>query len=106
MSSIRKTILVSIPLLLLPACDGYVPNPYVGFPYNNIRTAGTGVEYVRANMAAPKGPVLEPAKPAPAAVPAGPPQPAGPPAPIQETKDILDNIDQDAEKLFNQSQRK
>lgn len=108
MPSFRLAIALSIPVLLLSACEGYEPAPYLGFPYNNIRTAGTGVEYVRANMAKPKGPVLEAPKPAPAAPPpppaaAAPAQPAGP---VQETKDILENIDSDAEKLFNENQRK
>lgn len=109
MPSFRLAIALSIPVLLLSACEGYEPAPYVGFPYDNIRTAGTGVEYVRANMAKPKGPVLEAPKPAPAPAPqaAAPPPPAGPaPAPIQETKDILKNIDSDAEKMFNESQKK
>jgi hypothetical protein len=108
MPSFRLAIALSIPVLLLSACEGYEPAPYVGFPYDNIRTAGTGVEYVRANMAPSKGPVLQPAKPVPAPPPAAAPaQPAGPaPAPIQETKDILENIDSDAEKLFNENQRK
>src|SRR5262245_59521325 len=110
MPSYRLAIALSIPVLLLSACEGYEPAPYLGFPYNNIRPAGTGAEYVRANMAKPKGPVLEAPKPAPAAPPppaAAPAPPAGPaPAPIQETKDILENIDSDAEKLFNESQKK
>lgn len=108
MPSYRIAIALSIPVLLLSACEGYEPAPYVGFPYDNIRTAGTGVEYVRANMAKPKGPVLEAPKPAPAPAPVPAPQaaPAQPAGPVQETKDILENLDSDAEKLFNENQRK
>ncbi|MDB5492493.1 MAG: hypothetical protein JWO78_2342 [Micavibrio sp.] len=59
---VYKTILrisalgfTALPLLALTACgDGYEVKPYYGVPYTHDRTAGHGVEWVRANMMAPK----------------------------------------------------
>lgn len=48
-------------LLLLSACgEGYVTEAYHGVPYTEERTAHHGVAYVRAKMAPPAGPVIEP----------------------------------------------
>lgn len=50
-------------LLSLSACgEGWEPKRYEGFPYMNERTAGPGVEYVRARMLPEKGPILIPVK--------------------------------------------
>jgi hypothetical protein len=44
-----------LPVMTLAACgDGWVPQPYEGVPYTYERTAGRGVEYVRASMAPAK----------------------------------------------------
>lgn len=47
--------LSTLPLLALTACgEGYEVKPYYGVPYTDERTAGHGVEYVRASMLPPK----------------------------------------------------
>lgn len=47
--------LSALPLLALTACgEGYEVKPYYGVPYTDERTAGHGVEYVRASMLPPK----------------------------------------------------
>lgn len=47
--------LSTLPVLALAACgEGYEMKPYNGVPYTDERTAGHGVEWVRANMMAPK----------------------------------------------------
>ena len=44
-----------LPVLALAACgEGWVTQPYEGVPYTYERTAGRGVEYVRASMAPAK----------------------------------------------------
>lgn len=58
-------VCLALYILILSACDGYYqPRRYYGIPYNNTRTAGFGVEYVRANLAPPKALSIE--TPAPA----------------------------------------
>jgi hypothetical protein len=50
---IRNTLLglTVLPVLALTACgDGWEVKPYDGVPYTHERTAGRGVEYVRASM--------------------------------------------------------
>lgn len=95
MPTIRRTILTlsaAAPLLLLAACDGYEMQRYTGFPYDNQRTAGSGVQYVLAKMMPVKGPVLEPAAPvAPAPepvieIPPPPVEPITPADPVFDTK--------------------
>ena len=56
-----------VSVLTLSACgEGWVPQKYMGFPYGNERTAGPGVEYVRARLLPEKGPILVPVEtPAP-----------------------------------------
>lgn len=47
--------LSALPLLTLAACgEGYEMKPYYGVPYTDERTAGHGVEWVRASMLPPK----------------------------------------------------
>ncbi len=66
-NAIRKPLsilLVSGSLLALAACgEGYERRPYHGVPYTHERTAGYGVEYVRAIMMPERGPNLEPVAP-------------------------------------------
>ncbi len=67
MKTYRLPILVLSALspLALSACgEGYEAVPYHGVPYTEERTAGAGVQYVRAHMLPEKGPVLAPAVPA------------------------------------------
>jgi hypothetical protein len=75
--SIKKLIwvLAAISPVLLSACgDGWVVQPYKGTPYNgrglddDSRTAGYGVEYVRAKMMPAKGPDTKSVTPTPAQV--------------------------------------
>jgi hypothetical protein len=83
MPTMRRTILIlstAAPLLLLAACDGYEMQRYTGFPYDNQRTAGSGVQYVLAKMMPTKGPVLEPA---PVVAPAAEPIIEIPPPPVE-----------------------
>lgn len=56
-----------VSVFTLSACgEGWVPQKYTGFPYEEERTAGSGVEYVRARLLPEKGPILVPVEtPAP-----------------------------------------
>ncbi len=55
-ASYYHIILSGFILLALTACgQNYVVQKYYGTPYGGDRTAGSGVEYVRANLAPPKG---------------------------------------------------
>lgn len=66
MKTYRLPILVLSTLapLALSACgEGYEAVPYHGVPYTEERTAGAGVQYVRAMMLPEKGPVLAPVVP-------------------------------------------
>ena len=61
MKTYRLSILLLSTLspLALSACgEGYEVVPYHGVPYTEERTAGWGVQYVRAHMLPEKGPVL------------------------------------------------
>lgn len=50
-------------ILTLSACgEGWEAKRYEGFPYMNVRTAGPGIEYVRARLLPEKGPILLPVK--------------------------------------------
>lgn len=70
-----------VSLFALAACgDGWEVRPYDGTPYDGERTAGRGVEYVRAKMAPQKGPVIEAAQPENTAVIMEAPPPAIVPA--------------------------
>lgn len=56
-------ILSVLSLFALAGCgDGWEVRPYDGTPYGD-RTAGRGVEYVRAKMAPQKGPVIQATQP-------------------------------------------
>jgi hypothetical protein len=57
----RNSALVIMSAFTLAGCgDGWDMQPYEGVPYSMERTAGKGIEYVRASMAQPKGPALQP----------------------------------------------
>lgn len=56
----RSFVLLTGSCVVLSGCgDGWEMRPYEGVPYTTERTAGKGVEYVRANMARAKGPELK-----------------------------------------------
>jgi len=62
MKTLRLAVVAvaSLSPLMLAACgDGYEAVPYHGIPYVEERTAGAGVQYVRAHMQPAKGPVLD-----------------------------------------------
>ncbi len=66
MKTFRVSLLIlsSISPLALSACgEGYEAVPYHGIPYVEERTAGAGVQYVRAHLLPVKGPVLEQSTP-------------------------------------------
>lgn len=103
MSTFKKTLLVfsTAPLLMLAACEGYEYQPYHGSPYDNERTAGSGVEYVLAKMAPKKGPVVE------SEMKKAEEEPA--PAPAAEEKDEAEPTPppaHDGEEMFNKMQKK
>ena len=90
MRRIALLIAVSAAPLTLAGCgEGWVPQQIREFvPYTEERTAGPGIEYVRAHMLQERGAVLEPQMVAPAPAPEPeptveevldlPPQPAEP----------------------------
>ena len=57
MTIFRFFILAPMLLVLVGCGDGWETRPYEGIPYGH-RTAGNGIEYVRAVMKQEKGPVL------------------------------------------------
>lgn len=108
MPSFKRIGLMTVTLLplALTACggEGWQMQPTKRFPYGNERTAGSGVEYVRASMMPAKGPVLEQAKPAETPPPPAPPpvpEPEAEPAPAEAEGPVVP-----ADKVFNNSQRK
>jgi len=62
MKTFRKTLLIlstfASSAALYGCGDGYEAVPYHGVPYVEDRTAGAGVEYVRAHMLPEKGPMI------------------------------------------------
>ena len=71
MPSMKQLGLMTVALipLALTACGGEgweLRKTNTTFPYGNQRTAGSGVEWVRASMMPAKGPILEAPQPAPA----------------------------------------
>ncbi|MCM2344521.1 MAG: hypothetical protein NDJ24_08175 [Alphaproteobacteria bacterium] len=109
MPSLKRLGLMTVTLLplALTACggEGWQMQPTKRFPYGNERTAGSGVEYVRASMMPAKGPVLEPAKPAEEVAAPPPPPPPPAPAPEPEVEEPEEPM-APADKVFNNIQRK
>ena len=58
-----KYLILAVPLALTACGDGWEMTRTEQFPYGNIRTAGTGVAYVRAKMLPEKQLNVEPAGP-------------------------------------------
>jgi hypothetical protein len=89
MSAIRSTIRFSfalLPLLLAGCGDGWTTQPYHGQPYED-RTAGSGIEYVRAHMAPPEALKTETKTETKVETPPPAPAPAPPPAPAPAKAD-------------------
>jgi hypothetical protein len=93
------TLIAALAPLALTGCgDGWVTQKYEGVPYagkgidSDERTAGYGVEYVRAAMMPSKGPMTEAVTPPPA-----PP----PPAPVPAAAPV-----RSAEPIYNKAQEK
>lgn len=83
-------------MFLLTACgEGWEMRPYANTPYQD-RTAGNGVEYVRAHMMPSKGPVVKAAEPKKEA-----------PPPAAKTKEgNVDGLINSGEKYFRDIIRK
>lgn len=102
MPTLKRFGLMTLTLLplALTACGGEgweMRKTTTTFPYGNQRTAGSGVEYVRASMMPAKGPVLEAPKPAVVE----PPPPAPEPVVEPEPEPV-----KPADPVFNKMQRK
>ena len=96
MPSLKRFGLLTLTLLplALTACGGEgweMRKTTTTFPYGNQRTAGSGVEYVRASMMPAKGPVLEAPKPV-VAPPPPPPEPVVAPAPMKPADPVFNKI--------------
>jgi hypothetical protein len=85
MKKIRALLLVA-PLVLAGCGEGYEMVRTSSFPYNNERTAGTGVAYVLAKLAPAKELNLEPVVREQEPV-------AEEPTAIEETQEILEGIE-------------
>lgn len=97
MPSFKRFGLLTLTLLplALTACGGEgweMRKTTTTFPYGNQRTAGSGVEYVRASMMPAKGPVLEAPKPAPAPEPVIAPAPEPTPEPVKPADPVFNKL--------------
>ncbi len=108
----RKFLLMGaiLPAMFLTGCgDGWEMKTYDGFPYDDVRTAGHGVEYVRAHMMPRKGTKIKVVeqKNKPLIAPKTKPALVTEVAPV-ETKDknVLDSVLNSGEKFFRDLQRK
>ncbi|MBI4030933.1 MAG: hypothetical protein HY370_04600 [Proteobacteria bacterium] len=106
----RSFILLTGSCVVLSGCgDGWEMRPYEGVPYEMERTAGRGVEYVRANMARAKGPELKTEMKEEVRVTetkeidTEPPPQDAKPEPVIETSEEPVN---DAAAVFNEKQKK
>lgn len=106
-----KILLAASALLLtLPACsDDWGTQNYEGTPYAGERTAGYGVEYVRAHLLPERGPSLEPVSEPMTTPDPGPAVEAAPPPAVSEyqaEEDYTDDLLQQGEVVFDRAQRK
>jgi len=106
----RSFVLLTGSCVVLSGCgDGWDMIPYEGVPYTMERTAGTGIEYVRASMAQAKGPELKPEMKEEVTVTttekidAEPPPQDAAPAPVVETSEEPVS---DGAAVFNNRQKK
>ncbi len=108
MKVIRNSVLFLAMLspLALAACgEGYEMRPYDKVPYEMERTAGRGIEYVRAGMMPEKGPVLKTVEEKVEVKKTETiEQDAPPPLPAPESKN--ENIVEEADHIFTSKQRK
>jgi hypothetical protein len=110
MKTIRNSVLLLAMLspLALAACgDGYEMRPYENVPYEMERTAGRGIEYVRAGMMPEKGPVLKTTtteEKVEVKKTETIEQDAPPPVAMPESKD--EHIVEEADHIFTSKQRK
>ncbi|MGB4057226.1 MAG: hypothetical protein WBK77_04000 [Alphaproteobacteria bacterium] len=93
-----RFLVLASPILLAACGDGWEMVRTTDFPYGNLRTAGTGVAYVRAKMLPEKELKIEPQIEAPSGEVPPPPEPAGPAVPVEEQKK--------AEEVFHKGQEK
>lgn len=109
-----KYMVLAAPLLLGACMEQYEAIPVNNiFPYGNERTAGSTYAYVLKSLLPEKElnlePVSEPAAAAPEPAEVIEPAPAEPPQ-LQETKDILDDLDsgmeEEMDEIFEEEQRK
>lgn len=108
--SFKYIVILAAPLFLAACGEGYeMIRTDTIFPYGNKRTAGSGVAYVRASMLPEKGVNLESVKREQEPKVIEPP-PVEPPAPIpveeKGDKEVLENLETDMDKLFEEVQRK
>ncbi len=97
----KKLLLLgaALPALALAGCgEGWEMKRYDGFPYNNMRTAGSGVEYVRANLMPKRGTVIDIMEPLDDVYYDPPPE--------QIIEAPADDLVQDADEIFEERQRK
>ena len=108
--SLRFAFLAA-PFLLAACGEGYeLVKVNDVFPYGNERTAGSAYAYVleglmperELNLEPISEPVVEAPEPVAEVVE---PAPAEPPA-LQETKEILEDLETDLDEVFEESQRK
>lgn len=105
-----KYLVLAAPLLLGACGEGYEAvrtGSLFDYEDGGQRTAGTRISYVVAEMMPERKLNLEPVSQPPAPEPAvveGPPPPA--PEPVQETKDILDDLDSQMDEIFEEGQKK
>ena len=110
MKIFRRSLLVlsMLPPLALAGCgEGWDMQPYKDMePYTMERTAGSGIEYVRASMAQAKGPVLktEAEEQVKVMKTESIEQDSPPPAAPAEEKDA--EIVKEADKIFTSKQKK
>lgn len=107
-----KYVFLAAPFLLGACGEGYeLVKVNDVFPYGNERTAGSAYAYVLEGLMPERElnlePIAEPVAeaPAPTPEPVIEPAPAEPPA-LQETKDILEELETDLDEVFEESQRK
>ena len=110
-----KFVVLAAPFLLGACGEGYeLVKVNDVFPYGNQRTAGSTYAYVLASLLPERElnlePIAEAPPPAVAEVEEPPvevvePVPAEPPA-LQETKDILEELNTDLEEVFEEGQQK
>lgn len=103
-----KFALMAAPFLLGGCMEGYeLVKVNDVFPYGNERTAGSAYAYVLAGLMPERElnlePIVDPVAETTSAIVE--PAPMQPPA-LQETKDILEELDTDLDEVFEESQRK